>query len=172
MERTIGILCGIAVGFLVSVLLLKWTKKDNSSKCKFDERQELVRGRGFKYGFISLIIGNFLYAVIDLVFEKKVIDTLAGMTICVIIAVLVHASYCIWNEGYFAMNENPQKVLVMFSGIAVLNFVIFLINALHRNIIIDGVVTFGIANFFCGIMCLVIFAVLFIKWKRDNREEE
>ena len=43
-----GVVCGILVGLLLMVVILKLTKTDGSLKCKYDERQQLVRGKGFQ----------------------------------------------------------------------------------------------------------------------------
>lgn len=43
----IGVMVGLVVGLLAAAMFLKFIKKDHSWKCKYDERQELVRGRGF-----------------------------------------------------------------------------------------------------------------------------
>lgn len=70
----IGLVLVFAVSALLVLLLLKTTKNDGSIKCKYDERQELVRGRGFKY---------------------------ALFTIGAIIGMMVYVIYAIWNEAYF-----------------------------------------------------------------------
>ena len=51
-SMVLGILCGLLIGGIVVVIILKLTKEDGSVKCKYDERQQLVRGIGFKYGFL------------------------------------------------------------------------------------------------------------------------
>ena len=38
-----GVICGVLVGLVLVVIILKWVRGDGSKKCKFDERQELVR---------------------------------------------------------------------------------------------------------------------------------
>ncbi len=55
---TVGVVIGLIVGIICVVLLLAVTKTDENVKYKYDERQELVRGRGFKYGFFILLIYN------------------------------------------------------------------------------------------------------------------
>lgn len=171
MERALGFGCGILVGLLLVYFLLKWTKKDGTRKCKYDERQELIRGRGFKYGFFTMIICNFLYASVDVIMDRRMIDSYAGMFICILVGMLVHISYCIWNGGYFALNENPKKVLIAFIAIALLNFGIFAMNLAHGEVMQNGMLTFRVANLFCGIMFLAIFAILLAKKMHDKGEE-
>lgn len=41
-----------------------------------------------------------------------------------------------------------------------------------KNVIVDGMLTFGCINLLCGIMFLVIFAIMFLKWSHDRKEME
>lgn len=172
MEYLLGILCGAAVGVILVVLILKWTKKDGSSKCKFDERQQLVRGRGFKYAFFSLVICNAVYAAVDAGMEEKLIDAPVGVSAGVVISAVVYACYCIWNEGYFALNENPKRVLAAFVLIALLNFGVFAGNVMKNGMLEDGVLNVSCMNLLCGVMFLVVFAVMLAKWIQNKREAD
>ena len=40
--HVIGVSAGVAIGVLLVIAILKFSKKDGSLKCKYDERQELV----------------------------------------------------------------------------------------------------------------------------------
>lgn len=172
MEYLLGIVCGVAIGLILIMFLLKWTKKDGSSRCKFDERQQLVRGRGFKYAFFSLVICNAVYAAADTVMEDKLMDVPMGICSCVVISVGVYACYCIWNEGYFALNESPKRVLVAFILIALLNFAVFARSVIRNGIFENGVLSTGCMNLLCGVLFLVIFAVLLLKQMQNRREAE
>lgn len=171
-EYLLGVFCGVAVGLILVMLVLRWTKKDGASKCKFDERQELVRGRGFKYAFFTLIICTAVFGFADSLAEKLMIDSLTGICICIVISCVVHVCYCIWNEGYFALNENPKRVMVAFVLIALLNFAVFARSAMNGNIIKNGVLSESFVNLACGIMFLIIFAVLLLKYLKNRREAE
>lgn len=168
-----GILCGIIVGTIIVILFLKLTKKDASVKCKFDERQELIRGRGFKYGFFTLLIYDafvaFFYESLAL---NQYIDSILLHLIGIFIAILVYVSYCIWNEGYFSVNENPKKVLIGFAVIAVFNFLIGYMQLKDKGIFENGVLTYRCINLLCGFIFLIIFAQLLMKKLLIKAEEE
>ena len=168
----LGVLCGILVGVIALVFLMKWMKKDGSYKCRFDERQELVRGRGFKYGFYTIIVCNMIYALLATAIEKTVIEAGTAMILIVIIGVVVYAVYSIWNEGYLALNENPKRVMIGFGAIAVFNLAISVMNFMHGRIIKDGVVQPEIVNLLCGVMLLLIIAVMMAKKRLVAEEEE
>lgn len=170
-SMVLGILCGLLIGGIVVVIILKLTKEDGSVKCKYDERQQLVRGRGFKYGFFVLLIYNFLYGMADLAAERRYLDSGAAMTLGICVGVLVYAVYCIWNDGYFSLNENPRKVLIAFVFIGVFNLLLGLRQIKAGELIVNGMLTFRCTNLLCGAMFLVLFLVIFVKWICNKREK-
>ena len=50
-EMALGMVTGLVLGLILFIIILKVTKKDGKIKCQYDERQELARGKGFKYGY-------------------------------------------------------------------------------------------------------------------------
>lgn len=168
----LGVLCGGLVGVILVVVLLRLTKKDGSIKCKYDERQQAVRGRGFKYGFFTLMFYDLVYAWIDEILGRRYFENSVGMIVGIFLGVLVYVSYCIWHEGYFSLNENPKKVLIVFAVIAIMNFAVFAVQLNRGNVIENGILTFRCVNLLCGIMFLIVFGVLLIKAICNKKEME
>lgn len=167
----LGILCGLLIGGIVVIIILKLTKEDGSVKCKYDERQQLVRGRGFKYGFFVLLIYDFVYGIAGFAAERRYLDDGAAMILGICAGVLVYASYCIWNDGYFSLNENPRKVLIAFVFIGIFNLLLGIRQIKAGALIVKGMLTFRCVNLLCGAMFLVLFLVIFAKWICNKREE-
>lgn len=162
-EMFAGVVCGIIVGIILVVILLKITKTNGKIKCEFDERQEMIRGRGFKYGFYTLLIYDAVYGVVDLTVEKPYADNLLMLVIGIAISVVVYAGYAIWHESYFALNESPRKFLIAFAAVAVINLAIAGINAKRGILIQEGQLTWYGTNLVAGIMFLAIMLVLGVK---------
>ena len=167
-----GILIGLVGGVILVVLLLISSTNDGRLKREYDERQEVVRGRGFKYGFFTIMICNGLYGLLASSFEKQFVDVSVAMISCALIGIIVYVSYCIWNDGYFSINENPKRLVVIFVAVTVMNLLIFFMNALHGEVIVDGVVTFRIVNLLVAIMSFIVLGVLFLKKVVDKREDD
>lgn len=167
-----GVVCGVIVGIILVMLIFKMTKKDGSMKCKYDERQNQVRGWGFKYGFYTLIIYDMAYGMIDMVIEKPFIESYAAMFIGMMLAVSVYVAYCIKNEGYYALNENPKRVTIAFVILGVLNAAMGIWECVDGNMIEEGVLTARCTNLLCGLIFLVLAAVTFVKWRENEREAE
>lgn len=163
---------GVIIGILCVVLLLALTKTDKGVKCRFDERQELVRGRGFKYGFFTLLICNAIgfaltMAEIPMYAEAEVI-----MATSCFLGIDVYAVYCIWNEGYFALNENRRTLMLAFAVIGVLNFLISAVSIAEGTMIQNGKLTFHSLNLGCGLLFVVIFVSMLLKKICKDRKDE
>jgi hypothetical protein len=168
----LGVLTGVIFGLVLVGLLLKFTKKDGSIKCKFDERQALIRGTGFKMSFFTLLVYDAVYGLIGIMIDKQFMDTCTAMIIGICLSVAVYAVYCIWNDAYFSLNENPKRLLVAFGFIAVFNFMIGIINIMNGEVSTNGMLNFRIANFICGILFIVIFIALAARKMKNRVEKE
>lgn len=171
LEMILGFISGLMIGCILIAILLKITKTDHSMKCKYDERQELIRGKGFKYGFFTLIIFNFLAAMLSSFVEKPHIEAEALMIIGILIGIFVYVTYCIWHESYFSLNENPKRVLIAFFLIALVNLGVGYSHYLNGVLFRNGVLTVYCVNLFCGLLFLMIFLVLSAKCICKKRED-
>lgn len=169
----IGIVCGIMVGILLAALLKRKTRMDNSKKYKYDERQEVVRGKGFKYGFFTILICNGL-AVCMKIAEVPLFNEL-GLPIIIgsFMGIGVWVVYCIWNEGYFALNENKGRIMILFVSAAIMNFCVGASALVHGTVIQDGKLTYQSINFLCGLLFIIIFLTMFLKKVyKDGKDEQ
>lgn len=167
----VAFVIGLAVGLLVVVILLASTKKGDTTKNQFDERQELVRGKGFKYGFFTMMITNATLIFLNILEIPLFSNMEVAMTASIVIGVSVFASYCIWNDGYFSLNENRKSLLIMFGFIGLLNLVSGIGNIFTGGVIENGAFTFRSTNLFCSLMFIVIFIMLLLKQIKDGKEE-
>lgn len=175
-EHSIGMLFGIAAGLIVGIILivvlLKTTKTDGKIKCEYDERQEAMRGRGFKYAFFTLMLCNMLYGLLLIGFGKLPIDAGTFMILAALIGIAVYATYGIWNDCYFSLNENRSKVMFVFAVIGMCNLLLGVMNLLNGKGIENGVLNYRCINLFCGLLFVEIFiAMLMRRFKKEEIEE-
>lgn len=159
----------ITSGVLILVTLFA-ISKDNKIKRKYDERQELIRGRGFKYAFYTVIVMNMLYAVAIIAFERLPIEASLIHTIIALFGVGIYAWYCILNDGYFALNEKIPQTIICFLLIGILNIAIGIGELMAGNVVQEGVLTYRSMNFVAGIFMMVTVIVILIKQFMDKRE--
>ncbi len=167
-----GIIVGTVVGILLFCVLIRFMRNNGSMKADYDERQELIRGRGYKLGFFTLLILEVVSILLKEFYGELPVEASMEQFILICLSIMVFVSYAIWNEGYFAINENPKKVMIAFIGVLLMNL-FPTINAFSSGIAIeDEKLTFHAANLVCVILFFVVFVVLLAKTIVDKREEE
>ena len=171
--RALGVCCGIVVGLIFVILILKLTKTDGSIKCKYDERQMAIRGRGYMYGFFTFMAGNAVYILADIGGVEFPCELSVGLMLVLLLAIFVMATYCIWNEAYFSLNENRKRLMIAFGIIACVNIALGVMYLAGDEMIVQGKLTFRVINLFCGIMMLLLIFVLAAKdWATAKGQEE
>lgn len=167
LEYAMGLVFGLAVGFGVVALLFKKKVLDMT----FDERQELARGKAYRYGFQAMGVSVILYGILDETVGEWC-DTLTGNLICFCIGLTVFAVTCILNDAYMSLKENPRKVMTLCFLVALLNLAIGWANAAHGTVVVDGKLSTGAVNLIVGGMSLLLLAVYIINYALRERETE
>ncbi len=163
---------GALAGVLLCILIFKKTKTDGRIRCQYDERQNMARGNGFKYGFFTALFGNILYGMLISTGELFPVEHGVGIMIIGLVSLAVYVIYCIWHDAYFALNEKRSQLIVIFLGIGVVNLVLGISNIMHGEAFTDGMLNIRSFNLFCGLLFLVIFAAMFLKHAVSGREGE
>ncbi len=166
-----GRLFGAAVGIIVGLLLIFFIKKDGRVRCRYDERQELIRGRGYKYAYYVMIACFIVDILFGEVLERFMERSVIGM-IYLCIGVIVVSVYGILNDGYFSLNENPKRALAVFLGLFLINLASSLFTIRDGMLITGGRLTDSSLNIFCAVVLLIIILVILIKNVCRRRQEE
>lgn len=143
----------------------------------YDERQELLRGRGATYALFTIIVLNFILFFLESVILESMevqLPMSAGTAgiISILIGVAVDAIYCIWKEAYVSLKLNVKTTVGVLLVIAAINLVRG-IDALKEGAILkNNQITSRGLNLLCGIELLVICGILILKTVCKGREEE
>lgn len=168
----LGMILGVVIA-LVALLIL-WKAKGTSLKGKFDERQELVRGRGYKYAFLTVMILIFLYMTVDMLGITDLMPFAhSSLAIAILfIGVMVYAVYCIKNDAYFGIGQNRRTYCILLGFVVVFNLLSAVMN-LRDEPFEGGKVALGPC---IQIMCVITFAVvliaLLVKGREDGAEDD
>ncbi len=172
----IGLIVGILLGACLLVILIAIiTKGSRMQSPKYDERQELEQGRGYRIAFYTLL------ACIGLVFCFQMMEMIpAGIAMFlygggVFLSAAVYCVYCIWHDCYFALNQKTSAVLIVFGLIAVFNLVLGIWSIIDGSLIENGQLNFHVLNLLCGALFLVVGLALLVKKlcsKKETEEEE
>jgi hypothetical protein len=148
-----GFVTSFIFAILVICLLSLVNNKGKIDKCKYDERQELIRGRGYKYSFfINMVLMVMYFALTQAVSSTDTfLEKYSSIILYSIIAIdaTVHIVYCIWKDAYFPINKQPVKTLFLFILVALFNLLAFILN--DKSV-----------PFFCNLICFIMFSILFI----------
>lgn len=168
-----GKITGLVVGLVAIVIVAVISKiKNKEIKCKYDERQELVRGKGFKYAFFTLLVYDVIYGLVSELGISMSIDAFTGNVIGILIGTMVYAVYTIMNDGYFAINRNPKKVVSSLLAIGLANLIMGIAQSIIYVDIDAERYTPGLINIACAVAFMVISVVLLIKNRLSAREDD
>lgn len=167
----VGMACGILVGALVGLLLVRLMFKYKLLDKTFDERQELARGKAFKCAFFTLLVSLYVYAIVDDCVGRWC-DTLVGVTICMAVSLLVFAVICINKDAYLSLRERPRQVMVLFALLGIFNLGLGGIYLSQGELIEEGILTLRAVNPIVGAMSLVILVVYMINFALREKEAE
>lgn len=168
--RNLVLIISVLLAGSISLLFIViFSKGKKAELAKYDERQELERGRGFKYGFFTELI--YLAVMICLDWSGLIDHKNAAVFYAtgIILAVIVYVLYCVWNESYFALNQNNKVIMITFVLIGLFNLVIGLGNLLGGRMIQNGKISASVLNLECAIMFLMLFATMLLKNIVDKR---
>lgn len=168
----LGMLAGVAVGILIVALSYKFAKIKKDSICEYDERQQLTRGKGFKYAYITVVIYNVILCIFTIADVIIPVEQSVLIMVGILISVMVYAVYCIKRESYISLNENTNRVLLIFIILGGINFSIGIFHCIHGTMIETGIVTYHALNLLCGIFLLTIAGVLFAHTKLNANNED
>ena len=161
-----GLAFGIVTALIIFALVWKFSKK--TMKGKFDERQELVRGRGYKYAFFTILVlitldllaeGFDAYATLPVTRELALFFIL-------LVGVMVYALYCIRNDSYFGVGTDYRTYRAVMWIVVVCNaFSAF--SGLRSGAIVDGKLAFGPCS---ALLFVVAFAIILISLSVKQRK--
>lgn len=174
MEYVLGLAAGVVSAVVVMILLsfaMKKTKK-NVKSSEYDERQTQVRGKGYQYGYLTLLLYGILYAIADGMGMHMLVESGVGILIGAILSLCVWGGYCIWNGAYMKQNETPKTLYLLFGVLGLSNIMTGAVNLHTRGLLEDGRLSYRVLNLLCGIMFLVFFVLFAIRSQMDEREME
>lgn len=159
----LGVGSGVLLGLVVAAIVLKATKNDGRLRCEYDERQAVLRGKGYRYGFFAMLICNIAYGLLEICLVELPLTAGVAMLLAALIGIGVQIIYCIWHDYYFALNEQRSRFMVVFVLIGGINLALGFHNLLDGSALEHGVLNFRSINLFCGLLFVVIFVALLLR---------
>jgi len=169
----LGFFTGLIIVLIVALVIALIVKKKNGP-AKYDERQELLRGRAFKYAFLVLIAYLCLNGLLQVGTGLEWADLMTSSFIGICLSVTVFVVICIMNDAYFAFNQKPKFYLVMFGVLIAVNLTIGIFNLTNEDVrfVTDGKLNFHVLSFIVVVIFLAVFIALAIKTLMAKRQAD
>ncbi len=119
--RSAGLAFGLVIGLIIAAILIKVANKDGKFKTKYDERQEAVRGKAYKYSFYTML---FFEVVMMLVRGGGVslgINDFYISLFGILLGCFVLCVHSIWNGAYWGLNNNRRSYFIIFTVATIIN---------------------------------------------------
>ena len=141
-----GYASGLAVGIVTALIIFAiiWKFKKTKMKGQFDERQELVRGRGYKYAsftMLGLLCVDLLIESYN-AFDVLPVPRTLALFFIILTGVMVYALYCIKNDSYFGVGTDVRTYRAVMWIVIVCN-AISAFAGLKDGALEDGKLAFG-----------------------------
>ncbi len=167
-----GFLCAFLILFVIAQMQRK--KRYGAAK-QYDERQEAIRGRGFKYAYFFVMFADLIYAMGFSNLEKHVVDPTLVLLAILLFSGLVLFGYTYWNDAYWGVRDlNHKGLYILWCAMVVLFCFQGVRKITDGEIMVNGAVTFDgglpfvMAGFFGG--WLLIMGATALKNKREADE--
>lgn len=165
-----GIVCGVLVVALVCWLISHINKKTGVKKREYDERQQAIRDKGFRFAYLSLL--GYM-AVLAILYHLDIVSgNLSGwLLIGVILSLLVHIVYSIYMDAYFRVSDSPKSYIILFAVLGAINIVFGVLKRMNGEV--EGAFpAYGDLNLIIGVMLLITLVNILIKLAIDKRSED
>lgn len=166
-----GVVIGIIVGLIICVIIFKICNRDGRVKQQFDERQEAIRGKGYRYAFYASMIYYALLMVLEIGEVSIPVVTPVLVFGGIVAGMITLGLYTIFKNAYWANNNNQKKYLISMIIIIIINILGGIGPAFSGRLVIDGVLQINAINLICAIMLIILIAALCIKTYLVKEEE-
>ncbi len=160
----------VVIALLLFVVILTLLKRNNGRNKDFDERQALIRGRGYKYGFCALLLAQA--AILCLLSFDVLPGDLVYFSLCAALALglFVFCAYNIWHDAFFGLHQKPGTYLLICLAVMLANLlgpVTMLINGgSFRSLLAPS----GCTNLLCACLFFLIALTILGKLLLDRKE--
>ena len=165
---------GIAVGFFTVTLLVLFRNRLSKDKqdC-YDERQVIVRGKGYQYAFFTTMGLLMLYAAFAEPIEKYMEAGIIPLAI-LLFSGLILMGYCLFHDAFWGLisKKNKRMGVTVWALYSVLNIMHIVDNSSPDKMWIAGRLS---SRFMLPLLLSIFFAIALIlmvlKDRMKNDEE-
>lgn len=160
---------------LVLIVLICWgifkrANKDHKAKTQYDERQEAIRGRGYMFGFWTVLGFETLLYVLEASGLTIPVAPFSLAFIGVILGATVMAVHNVWKGAYWGLNNN-QKMYTILWVFFMLSNLIPIIGTWKTEGFLNVIQGTGLINVGVEFMLITLGAAFLARYIADKKEE-
>ncbi len=162
------------IGLIICVIIFKAINTNKKMKTEYDERQQKLRGWGYMLGFYTIVVYEAVMMIITMSGVSLPVHDYILHSAGIFIGCTVLCVYCIWNDVYWGLNNDPKKYMWVIVIALALNVFVAVNSIRSSGIYEDGKLGFPMVNIMVVIMMTVLIIELLIKHfavKSDDGEE-
>ena len=168
MDYAAGILCGVAFAVLIWWLF----HKKLGMRGTYDERQLILRGKAFQYGFYTILGYNMLYTLAASMTGRALMEpTLCGV-LGVYLGVLVLGAYSIWKDAFFPVGGKQRYYVVLLFLVAGMQLVGTVGCVRDGTLVENGVLTANCVMPVSAVAFVILGIEILVKHSREAGEAE
>ncbi len=165
----------LAIGCVMYAVLMTLIifRMCHEGKPEYDERQKLVNGKAYEYGFYTMLVLSVIYVLAWFmgIADEFLSPGVAVMLITLIVAAVV-GIYNVINDGYIAVNAYEERVIATLSAILAVNILATIGGIRTGSLIKDGKLGISSVNAFCGLLMLALIVAIVIRKARNKKEDD
>ena len=170
-KASLGMVMGIMVGLVLCVILFRFANTDKKIKTQYDERQEAIKGRGYKYSFYTMMLCEVLLMLLQMSDIKIPVENYLLHLGVILISCLVLCLHSIWNGVYWGLNNNHKRYYIIFAIAAVLNMIPIIAAFANNSISTEGFDSLPVMNIMVIVWLAIIGIVALVKKIVSPKEE-
>ena len=167
-----GFVAGLMVGLVLVVIFYKIANTDKKIKTEYDERQQRIRGKAYKYGFYTMIFYHVLMMGLYLCGITIPVEPYVAECFGIILGCTVLGTYCVWNDVYWGLNNDHKRYYIIFGVCLLFNLIPVAVPALTGEFERHGFGGAPMINLFIMIMMAILLIELGIKHLIDKKKDD
>ncbi len=166
----LGFFCGLAIVLMISVILR--IKFKNKKGYEYDERQEAIRGTGFKYAYFTAMLIAVIGGIVETMADKSWCSLFPFAMICLWASLCVFITYCVIKDAYFTLRSKRNLLIAIFFMAAAINLYFGIESIISGEIIVGGALGLNATNLITGASCLYLGAMMLLHSIHERRQED
>ncbi len=172
--KSAGVAVGVLVGLVIAFLLARNAHSDHRFKTEYDERQNVIRGRAYKYAFYTVLFYELIMLILNIgevswPLPEYIFHFIGALLGCVVLAV-----YSIWTNVYWGINESKKRYIPVLAVCFLLNILPVVMAVRAGDLVKDGKPGTAMINLLVLVMLGIVLATMILKAivDRTSGEEE